>query len=268
MSEKLPEPNIPQGTDTPLSPEQEKGRIVPVEELIPDIKPETEVAGKSYGSNHFDNNFMPEFLKAVSDFTCNPETLEILRRRFKDQILVDLGPGTSRGGYDVAVALGCKGYVAVERFWHQQLTEGSRSEYETLDRVDALYKKYHFFQTRKGNIKPEIHLIPASVAAEDMLTFLRRLPDNSVSVLTSGIDTTILVNTEHRREIAKELQRVLSEKGMYMTCASDISTEGLEWLPEKLKKEGVGEDTEKRFRTGWRIGLFVKGDKQKQEATA
>ena len=61
MPEKIPKPNTLQGKEIPPNPEQEKGAVVPVEELIPNIKSKNEVENTHYGSNHFDNNFMPEF---------------------------------------------------------------------------------------------------------------------------------------------------------------------------------------------------------------
>ncbi len=45
-----------------------------------------------------------------------------------------------------------------------------------------------------------------------MLTFLRRLPDDSVSVWASGIDSHIITREESRR-VSREIERVLHPSG-------------------------------------------------------
>ena len=49
---------------------------------------------------------------------------------------------------------------------------------------------------------------------EDMLTFLKRLPDNSCSFLCSGME--ILDNDEYKDEVNKEIKRALNPDGAYI----------------------------------------------------
>ena len=71
--------------------------------------------------------------------------------------------------------------------------------------------------------------IPSAVVPEDMLSFLKRLPDDSVSVMCSGIDECIL-KPAYANEVRKETLRVLSPDGGLLNFASIIHLD----LPDKL----------------------------------
>lgn len=221
---------------------QKKDRVmlVPVEQLIPGIKPPI---GKgleniNYRSNDLQDDFVNPFLNTqIKNLTWDKGAYEVLGERFKDQILVDLGAGRSQG-YLIGVLLGCKGYVGVEKFFSKQLTESVRKT--SLKSVEANFEKAEFFLEELFQAeKPEMHLVPASIVSEDMLSFLQRLPDSSVSILASGIDEHVIPDNNYRAEISKELERVLSRNGMCITYESDISTGGLKSFDSTFKKDGA-----------------------------
>jgi|GEM_PF-2052813 len=246
----------PSPTETKIE-NQEQVKIVSVNELIPNIKPKNEKEIEYRSTNHFDNAFMPEFMNKLKGLTQNRETLKILIERLKGQILVDLGPADTGGGYLLATSLGCKGYIGVEKFWHRQLLENLESFTqekidEQLDELDY-FKDYEFSSKTFGaSIKPEGRLIPVATVNDDMLLFLKRLPDNSVSILTSGIDSTIIPNESYMRELADEIQRVLNKDGTYMTCVSDVPVRGLERIENTISVKKADSD---HIKSAFTIGL-------------
>lgn len=235
--------------------DDKKVEIVLIEQLIPGIKdsPTEEI---DYGTNRFGDSFMPEFLKALRALTSSRERLEILTKRFRDQVIVDLGPGDYGEGYFLAASLGAKGYVGVEKFRQNMLEKNLKSV--TKESNNRYAESLHYFEAREGNIKPESDLIPASIVGEDMLSFLKRLPDNSVSILTSGIDSNIIPNEKYRREVASEIQRVLNKNGVYMTCASDIPVKGLESMGNALESEQINDRQKSLFNLSGRSQLLIK----------
>ena len=54
-----------------------------------------------------------------------------------------------------------------------------------------------------------------------MLSFLKRLPDNSVSIIMSGINRSLIMNEEYRRQIFLEIERVLNKDGGFLCKDSE-----------------------------------------------
>jgi len=127
----------------------------------------------------------------------------------KNQIVVDLGAGINRDMFLFLSDYKVKSYVAVEPFHY-----------------DTLFRNLINFHIRIKETK-------CALVGEDMLTFLRRLPNNSVSLLTIGIDSAILNNNNYRNKVEKEMVRVLDPKGAYLSYASNL------YVSDKLKKETV-----------------------------
>ena len=63
--------------------------------------------------------------------------------------------------------------------------------------------------------------IPASIVPEDMLSFLKRLPDNSISILCSGIDYFIITH-DYGYQVKEEISRVLDPNGALLNYSSEI----------------------------------------------
>jgi len=117
----------------------------------------------------------------------------------KNQVLVDLGAGSFGQAYlTFAQEYGCKAYIAVEPIF---------------------YEKLHMRLSQKPGISK-------AVIAEDMLTFLKRLPNNSVSFIISGVE--YLPRPKYINAVKEEIKRTLHKKGVCLIFESQIKTiEGL-----------------------------------------
>jgi hypothetical protein len=258
----LPKPNLePQAADNepdrtakqpPEANEKEKGvRIVALDEIVPGantegLTPVLEAIGK-------DNEGDPTW-KDLNEFGSSPANYlgadlivpKALRNQgkelspFSGRPLVDLAAGNSANGYRLAQYLKSSGYVAAEpfnySFLHQDL---ERFEEEGADSE-----------------------IPAAIAPEDMLTLLRRLPDKSVSLFSSGVDDAILPDPEYRKQVEEEIKRVLADDGGYMVFYTNLHPSGLkEW------KGSVTYDDMGRTETGT-IRFYTRPDIQPQKKAA
>lgn len=112
--------------------------------------------------------------------------------------LVDLGAGADEWGYRIGLLLKAKNYVAVEphnlQFLIPRLTDviTDKPLREKLSEEDI---------EQKDKMK-------IAVVQEDMLNFLKRIPDKSVVILCSAIDDEVIPDANARREIGKEIDRV------------------------------------------------------------
>ncbi len=131
---------------------------------------------------------------------------------FKNQIVVDLGAGKLPIAYVNATLAGAKAYIAVEPHYFGVMCV-------QLLNTKFLKKKFSLPKT-----------IPTSLAPEGMLEFLRRLPDNSVSILASGIDVSI-INEGYADKVSNEILRVLHPQGAYVNNnAGILISEGMKVL--------------------------------------
>lgn len=260
--EELQGPQAPKDPDDKIdaeklsSPENEKVQIVPVEQLIPDIKPpfKKSIRGVDYRTNDFRDEYSATFLESyLGMYTRYEETFDFLKERFSGQVVVDFGSGDSVNGYFLALLFGAKGYVGVDSF-HSERLKNHLTHHGSLKIFNSVCP--HDYDTSS---RPELkELIPASVIADDMLSFLKRLPDNSVSIFTFGIDNNVIPDRKYREAAAKEIPRVLNESGVYLTYESDISRSELVKLQREQKGSTLG-----LFPFATTNHFFVKSDKQK-----
>lgn len=162
-----------------------------------------------------------------------------------NQVLVDLGCGRQLDGYMVAKLAGARAYVAVDPYnlneFYQKLTndEEKNGNEELNERV---LKTRKFIQNKgyNKNIVERViqnidsHLngkhLPVALVAEDMVSALRRLPKDSVSVMTAGLDKCIIWEDEYAELAEKEIDRVLHPSGAYLAICSRL-------VPKKLIKD-------------------------------
>jgi len=174
-------------------------------------------------------------------------------RGFDGQIVADLGAGRSLDGYILCTIAGARAYIAVEpwnmRRLYQKITDTEKLKGD--DELNELMRKMHDFigtmqysdRDRVQRIQQRIqqHLkegsgdLPAVLIAEDMLTFLKRIPDNTVSVLTCGLDRCMIAFDEYGIPVEEEIARVLHPEGAYLAMSSRFS-------PKKLKKDETTSD--------------------------
>ncbi len=150
------------------------------------------------------------------------------KRYFKDQIVVDLGCGTDISMYRVCCISESRAYVGVDKK-SAKLVKNLNSE--------RAWKKYDRNVIRLDHtIEPKLshpRKVPASYANDDILSFLRKLPNDSVSVSACGIDASIEPNSERVPQIESEIERVLNPEGAYISLASRFFYRVLDYKPEE-----------------------------------
>ncbi len=233
--------------------------ILPVEKLIPEVKPDlvaqktpeeeaelTNTSDFNRTGNSFDNTHLAGIMEIIKNKNSKREIEPLIteiRKRLKDQTIIDLGAGSTNLGYITSLIFGASKYIAVEKF--ESIANKLNVELRKIKIKDgsislenlSLYDGREILKEEYGLETKE--LIPASVVQDKMLRFLNRIPDNSVSILTSGITYALIDDTEYRDNVAKEIERVLDPKGLYVSIHSDIKTKNLFKIPE-LSNEKIG----------------------------
>lgn len=225
---------------------EEKVKIVPIEELIPDIKPVAEISVESLpvSGNKFPDSFIYSFLRSFElsgvlqmkglDSDLEESKLDIIRKRFKNKVVLDIGAGENSLGYFLAQLLGAKGYVGVE----MNNAESLVNSLENYSAEDFEEKFKSFFPNKRI---PDFELIPASVVKASMLETLKRIPTNSVNIFSFGLDNALIPNIEYTKQVEEEMNRVLSEEGAFIRDpAGSLAPKGVVPLVEYLKDESSG----------------------------
>ena len=125
--------------------------------------------------------------------------LQASLERVRGQVLVDLGAGMFGSGYEIACTLGAHAYVAVDKFFADRAFE-------------------HLTQTADEHPHP----VPFVVAQEDLLDFLKRLPDRSVSVLCSALQRPVINDPTYIDAVNREISRVVHVKGAYVNYGDSV----------------------------------------------
>ena len=125
----------------------------------------------------------------------------------KGQSVVELGAGMMPHGYLIATTFEAKNYLAIEPYYADVLLKTLRQVIEEQKHVVAE--------------------IPWKVSSDDMLTGLRAIPDESVSILACGIEDCILPDADYKAAVESEISRVLSETGVFASSHSDLHPKGL-----------------------------------------
>ena len=125
----------------------------------------------------------------------------------KGQSVVELGAGMMPHGYLMAATFEARNYLAIEPHY-----------------ADVLLKAICQALEEQRNVITEI---PWKVSSEDMLTALRGIPDDSVSILACGIEDCILPDADYKAAVEAEIARALSETGVFASSHSDLHPKGL-----------------------------------------
>ncbi len=149
-----------------------------------------------------------DFISLLYEDYFNLELQKVFER-FRNQIVVDIGAGSSGYGLRLAEIAGAKAVVAVEPFFSHLLLKN--------------------IQNPIGPAKPypQTARIPIVIVPENALSFLKRLPNNSVSILAGGIEKNIIQDPEYRIQLGEEVVRVLSPTGVLVDYFSELETYGL-----------------------------------------
>jgi hypothetical protein len=122
-------------------------------------------------------------------------------KKIEDNVFVDLGAGKVPFAYTIATMFNAKAYVGVEPFYFRKLSQCDFSKYAHEEKN-----------------------IPYFIVPEDMLTFLKRLPNKSATIFISAIDNEVIPSKEYRNNVKKEIPRCISSNGAYIhsSCKSSI----------------------------------------------
>jgi hypothetical protein len=206
-------------------------KIVNSKDLIPEIKDRVspEIAEETHNSRSKTLELPTTFSETLTRGLSHEAFLKFLGD-LKNQILVDIGAGDTPNGYYIATQADARAYIAVESY-----------NFKELERVFREATKDISEEARKGG-----HLlIPLAIEREDMLEYLKRLPDHSVSILASGIDEFIIQDNEYLYELEVEIARVLHKEGAFINHASvfnpDLENPDIEWerLEDVLERDPV-----------------------------
>lgn len=234
---------------------------VPVEEIVPGIdftkfipekelkilKKERKIGRPQVTENSFLNVFSLKFRQQFSQFKNNEEVREAVKI-FQDQIIVDLGAGENGNGYRLAQRMGAKAYIGIEPYRNLQEDISNKKNPSTVKKnLELMCKEKLEEEANKGFsftqewIDDEIdyytNKIRFSLSDQDMLAFLKALPDKSVSVMAGGIDENIL-RDEKLSAVSDEIKRVLHPNGAFLSVGSDLIPNELEKIYPIDKKGG------------------------------
>jgi hypothetical protein len=246
-------------------------KIVPVQQIIPGIDvngiTSTEDIADGKSRDH------PHNIGLANHTICFRQVEPFITRLegFRGQVVVDLGAGDTCIAYNSVRNAGARAYIAVEPFFTiglyydiskhiQALEKYQRTEIITPEIKETLFlnscgHEYSRF-TEKGE-KPKNMDMLVSIVDDDMLTFLKRLPNNSVSLLVSGIDSNRIIKDDYQKETAKELTRVLSLQGCLFRCAESFDP-AMSYGNKKLTKEKIHRGRDKNDWRGYLGDVYRK----------
>lgn len=137
---------------------------------------------------------------------------------FNNQVVVDLGAGEYVFTYGIVASRGARAYVAND-FHHETGIEAFRKGLDL--RAYNIGLKKNFPNSSSLRVRKPI---PTAARREDMLSFLCRLPSDSVSILLSGIDSNILTEDPFVEALGVEMTRVLNPRGALLAYCSKVIT--------------------------------------------
>ena len=163
---------------------------------------------------------------------------------FEGEIVIDLGAGQNIDGYVLSKICGAKAYIAVDHKYTSKLFQKintPQTEMGDIEFKKMLRREYKFLGTIPEYDKNVVERVknaidghflglinmPTNLVAEDILTFLKRIPESSVSILACGIDRSIISENKYANQIEKEIDRVLSNKGAYLGLCSRFNPKSL-----------------------------------------
>ncbi len=215
--------------------------------LIPGIKMEG-LKKDEYGSyvgniipesgNSYDTSFSNVPLKYFKDLSKDPERytdsqkeyLKEGKKLFSGVTVVDLGCGNSANSYELACILGAKGYIGIDSY---------NADVGCLDFIandPSNTDHIHEDALVDGKWKRDWKPIPYSIIKEDIVSFLKRVPDESVGIFCFGLDNWIIgeVSDEYFEKCGSEISRVIKEgSGEFTEINTILRGNGLKDIRDK-----------------------------------
>ena len=216
--------------------EQERSPLTPVEKLIPSIN----IAGLLQNEKILDDDHEFEAALPQDMFPLDPKDPEYTRKsqgiashsqyafmlaeqlekptgmypfEFRDekgpkdisewltplvqQVVVDIGAGKFGEAYPVALNMKARAYVGVDKYFAKGLRDAVERRHASMP-------------------------LPCAVVREDALSFLRRLPKNSVSIFCSALTEQVVSDPKYIEEVNAEITRVLHPQGGYINYENSV----------------------------------------------
>lgn len=196
--------------------------VAPLNDLIPGIRTNGLVSLDNFLQDPKEESYDPRSLNgrdwdipfanlirgALKEYAqLDPLQFDTLKCLFGESVIIDIGAGSSINGYIIANYLGAKGYVGIEPFRWRELT---RAFLENTQQPNWYTSK----TLLEEDLRDAVHSREPTffnLAFEDALTFLKRIPNYGVSILSSGIvpEDNIICGEDYIRELKYEMWRVL-----------------------------------------------------------
>lgn len=137
-------------------------------------------------------------------------TLNEIFKSFENQVVIDLGAGQNSKALRIVELAGVRGYIGVEN----SVTTAS-ALFESVKQRVANWSANGEARKKQMEKFSGLKKIPVAIVPEDALHFLKRLPENSVMAFFSS-GNEVIGDDDYRREMIKELQRVLHQDGTFI----------------------------------------------------
>ncbi|MFA6185572.1 MAG: class I SAM-dependent methyltransferase [Candidatus Shapirobacteria bacterium] len=139
------------------------------------------------------NPFCREPYSKQFQYICEkrPEVQKILAKKLTNETVIDLGCGFCDYVLCSLDKFNIKEYIGVD------------NNFPNLEAV------------KKENLAKKEHHYGIDYIESDMLTFLSKLPDNSVHIIMNGIDQTIIRDHQYWGKLEKEITRVVKRGGIF-----------------------------------------------------
>jgi len=220
--------------------------LVPLKEIIPaanieELKTLEEISQIDKSPEWYDSTSPWNWKPATPQFFTYSDYFLDAGQSFQGQIIVDLGCGLHLDNYELARIFEATAYIGVDKYNARDLfdkfqnqtkyeqKEGLKGLREAVSKLSGGLRK---LERNKNTLRLRRNLerflegslpnIPSTIVAEDMLDFLKRLPDGSVSVLTGRIDKCMIPETDddYAQEIESEITRVIHPNGSHISYLS------------------------------------------------
>ena len=198
---------------------KKEAQFTTVEAIIPNIKPPLPLEPKELYRPIHPADTAAEVLSVMLE----NNSLKEFFLPFKGQIVVEIGPGERITGYEIALLSGAHAYVAVD-------------PYNFIDNLQKFLKEAEHFTVSI----PSSQISRTAVKA-DALSFLRRLPDKSVSIFASELES--VMEEGYQIEVEKQMERVLHPQGAFIEYHSDFKLDGNLFKFGRFKEDSIDTDS-------------------------
>lgn len=163
--------------------------LTPVEDIVPGIKPPLPLEPRELYRPIRSADYSADVRNALVE---SPELKEFFGP-FAGQVLVDIGPGEMPTGYQIAALSGAGAYVGVE-------------PYASVNNLKEFLKII-------GKYAPSTRLIPRTAIQADALSFLKRLPDKSVSIFASQMES--IMEAHYQKATERDCKSLASQRRIH-----------------------------------------------------